>query len=535
MVIFVSGCKSIGDFDVNKALTEAVIAKSMEGTGEFSLNLIRDEKAQVPAEEQAMLKLFETTKFKFDSIKMESSTRVSIKGLASIRTYSIPFQASVSEEQIVLQIDGGKKPIVFQLQDEASNASMKAFVTELQSKLKDGKLSNSMMSYLIKQLPNPSKLNVDNVVETINGEKVSLHKLHGEITGKELLPLAKSFIKNMMKDDQALKELIGQLYDALYPMISAEWEKALAANSSKKGNFSKDADHLDEMDDMPNLGINPLNQFKSTVEPIMTGVKAVLDDRDSAIEVIHTEVKQIFVILLVALETLGHDDKKPWEATFNESSYMNTDLYFDNSLKLRKSNTTVMIAPQLEVTQGVSAVKITMSSENWNVNGKVKADVIATDGGSLVLDKASKPNDILKNFDPKSAIYQLLKQDLKIGKVSFPLFLGNGEYFPKSQQPFIENGVTMVPTRFISERLNAELAWDSVTQNITITDPETSRTIVLHIGSNVAIVDGKNMDMEQAVLTKDDQSFVPLTFIVTQFGGKTEWNNEMRMIQVTRD
>ena len=93
------------------------------------------------------------------------------------------------------------------------------------------------MSYLFKQLPNPNKLNVDNVVETINGEKVSLHKLHGEITGKELLPLAKAFIKNMMKDDQSLKELIGQLYDALYPMISAEWEKALAADFAGEGEF----------------------------------------------------------------------------------------------------------------------------------------------------------------------------------------------------------------------------------------------------------------------------------------------------------
>ena len=93
----------------------------------------------------------------------------------------------------------------------------------------------------------------------------------------------------------------------------------------------------------------------------------------------------------------------------------------------------------------------------------------------------------------------------------------------------------MVPTRFISERLNAEVAWESVTQNITITDPQTSRTIVLHGGSNVAIVDGKNIVMEQAVLTMDDKSFVPLTFIITQLGGKTEWNEEMRSIQVTRD
>ncbi|MDF2650752.1 MAG: copper amine oxidase-like protein [Paenibacillus sp.] len=93
----------------------------------------------------------------------------------------------------------------------------------------------------------------------------------------------------------------------------------------------------------------------------------------------------------------------------------------------------------------------------------------------------------------------------------------------------------MVPTRFISERLNAKVEWDSTTQNITVIAPLTSRTIVLHAGSKFAIVDGKSIEMEMDVLIRDNNSFVPLTFIVTQLGGRTEWNEKMHAVQVTRE
>ena len=64
---------------------------------------------------------------------------------------------------------------------------------------------------------------------------------------------------------------------------------------------------------------------------------------------------------------------------------MKTDLYFDNSLQLAEVEHNRDGGARTKRSQGVSAVNITMSSEYWNVNGKVKADVIATDEGSLIL------------------------------------------------------------------------------------------------------------------------------------------------------
>ncbi|MDF2650753.1 MAG: copper amine oxidase N-terminal protein [Paenibacillus sp.] len=419
LLVAIIGCQAVGGFDVNKALVESVVAKSMEGEGEFSLNLVVDEKTSVTPEKLAMLRLFEDTKVKFNSIKIENSTRLSVKGSVLIAKYNIPFEAALTAEQLVLKMDGGKKPIVFDLKGDSSSDSMTPFFTELQTKMSDVELTRSIVSYFIKQLPNPSKLNVETVSDLIHGETVSLHKLHSEITGRELLPITKAFVKNVLKDDQALKELIGQLYDALYPLIGAELDKAIASIPDDDEDYEVDEEDKSVITS-PNNG--PLDKVKTTMQPILTGIKAVLDDREIAIEVIHTEVKQLFIFALVSLESNFEKSQQALQAIDNEHNYFNMDLYFDNSFKLRKSNTTLMIAPQLQDNGGVSAVRITMSMENWNVNGDVKADSIPTDGGSLTFDKKMKPTDLLLNFDPESATYQLLKKDLGVGKVSFPLY-----------------------------------------------------------------------------------------------------------------
>lgn len=541
LLVVLASCQAVGGFDVNKALVEAVVAKSMEGKGEFALHLEMDEKAQMAPEQRAMLKVFEKMTVSLESIKMESSARMSVKGTASIASYTIPFEAGVTEEQIVLKVDGGKKPIVFNLKDPSASTEMEPFLTELQKKLSDGELSRGIMSYFIKQLPNPSKINVENVSELIHGETVPLHKLHSEITGKELLPLVKAFVKNVLKDDESLKELIGQLYDALYPIIAAELEKAIKSVPEEVEGMDEEGMDEEEMDlyyvdELTPYNSSPIGQVKTVMQPIVTGIKAVLDDRDIAIEVIHTEVKQLFVIALVALESTGKETQKALDTVFNQDSWFKTDLYFDNSFKLRKSDTSLKIAvPPQENSGGIASVGITMSMENWNVNGNVKADSIPMQGGAFTFDKGMKPADLLQNFDPNSAVYQLLKKDLGIAKISLPLFLGTGEYVPNRQQPFIERGVTMVPTRFIAERLNAKVEWNSTDQTITVTDPLASRTIVLRGGSNIAIVDGKSTEMEVEVLIRDDNSFVPLTFIVNQLGGKTSWNEAMRTVIITKD
>ncbi|GMK42032.1 hypothetical protein PCCS19_50910 [Paenibacillus sp. CCS19] len=61
-----------------------------------------------------------------------------------------------------------------------------------------------------------------------------------------------------------------------------------------------------------------------------------------------------------------------------------------------------------------------------------------------------------------------MKLSITIGSKSATL---NGKPFTLLQAPFMQKGTTMVPLRFVSEALGADVKWDSKTGNIYITDP----------------------------------------------------------------
>lgn len=55
----------------------------------------------------------------------------------------------------------------------------------------------------------------------MNGEALSLSKLHLEVSGEEMLAMVKPFLTSISKDEQGLKDLIGDLYDVFYPVLEA--------------------------------------------------------------------------------------------------------------------------------------------------------------------------------------------------------------------------------------------------------------------------------------------------------------------------
>jgi hypothetical protein len=112
----------------------------------------------------------------------------------------------------------------------------------------------------------------------------------------------------------------------------------------------------------------------------------------------------------------------------------------------------------------------------------------------------------------------------------------NGEKSLIDAAPYIKNGRTLVPIRFISEAFGAKVDWNNATREVTI--KLLDKTIILKIGSPYAIINGK-----QTLIDKDNlkvvpeitngRTFVPIRFISETFGAKVEWNNETRQIRIT--
>ncbi len=106
----------------------------------------------------------------------------------------------------------------------------------------------------------------------------------------------------------------------------------------------------------------------------------------------------------------------------------------------------------------------------------------------------------------------------------------NGSLVKPDVDPFVYQNRTMVPLRFVSGPLSADLAWDSTTKTVTLT--KWGLVITLTIGDTTAIVNGVEVECDTAAMAKDGRTFVPVRFISENLGGVVDWNSTSRRVSV---
>jgi len=150
-------------------------------------------------------------------------------------------------------------------------------------------------------------------------------------------------------------------------------------------------------------------------------------------------------------------------------------------------------------------------------------------------------NDWLNFFDSESDFYQLLKK-LHTGRVEFDFpVIGQPlskklELGTSGNRAFIENGVTLVPLRFVSEQLYTDVLWNGEKRQITIEDKANRRTIVLTIGKLTATVDGKPKQLQVApTISPSGKTYVPIRFIAEALGAEVSWNGDKMRVGVKRE
>ena len=101
---------------------------------------------------------------------------------------------------------------------------------------------------------------------------------------------------------------------------------------------------------------------------------------------------------------------------------------------------------------------------------------------------------------------------------------GNLVYFP-DQQPYIdENDRTLVPVRFVSEALGAEVDWIGARQEVDIKHEAKDKHVLLWVGKRDYTVNGVTARMDtQAVLTDQARVMVPLRFVSEALGADVRW------------
>ncbi|MDD3766217.1 MAG: copper amine oxidase N-terminal domain-containing protein [Eubacteriales bacterium] len=99
--------------------------------------------------------------------------------------------------------------------------------------------------------------------------------------------------------------------------------------------------------------------------------------------------------------------------------------------------------------------------------------------------------------------------------------------------PFIYEGRTMVPLRFVAEALGATVGWNEEDSSVSITS--SNLIISLWLGEQQAIVNGEIYDLDVAPFTKDSYTMVPLRFISENMGMYVYYNGGMILITDTEN
>lgn len=99
--------------------------------------------------------------------------------------------------------------------------------------------------------------------------------------------------------------------------------------------------------------------------------------------------------------------------------------------------------------------------------------------------------------------------------------------------PYISNDRTLVPIRAISERLGAEVSWDSVSETALIKTDNTE--IKLTKNSNEANVNGKTVAIEQPAVITQGRIMVPLRFVAETLNFNVDWNSDNKTVIITTE
>jgi hypothetical protein len=98
------------------------------------------------------------------------------------------------------------------------------------------------------------------------------------------------------------------------------------------------------------------------------------------------------------------------------------------------------------------------------------------------------------------------------------------------QPPVILNGRTLVPLRVIFQALGAAVSWDQATQTITATRDDT--VIVLVIGLPVANRNGQPVTLSQPALILNGRTLVPLRFVSEALGAEVNWDQSTQTVTI---
>lgn len=479
LLIVLAGCQAVGGVDIANLINRSADVVTGESQGTLKIKLDVKPNADLTQEETDVLALINDLEINVHS-KVQSLDQMSMQINAKMGDKQLPIHISIDGNDVAAVIDGAKedRPILLPLEDmEGTEIDNEAAL----------KLQKTLIQFFTKHAPNPTVTTVTPVTETIFGESQSLNKVHMEFAADETLDWVSGLLTSVIADEQGTKAMIKELVNLYVPILEEAME--YAGDSSELARF-KDGEAVAAM---------AYNWLKENGETTLAELKKAWE---SAVQ----ESPEAAVLL-------------------SEKTKLKLDLYADSSLNLKKNSMEFQIALPNDEFTPITGITIQASTEMKDINKPVQADLIDTSNAAVVEEDLVTPGQWLRFFETDSLAYQLLK-DMGITHKLIYLDLYEDEYDWDTPAPFVNNGVTLVPLRYIAEELDADVQWDQATKSVRIVDDLTGSTIIVKLNNSIATVDGKQHNMNSVPVAKDGSVYLPLRPVAELLGVEVNYFNE---------
>ncbi|WP_213652085.1 copper amine oxidase N-terminal domain-containing protein [Paenibacillus sp. J23TS9] len=496
LLVLLAGCQAVGGVDVSKAALGTLDVKSSMSKQTLSLQLVPAD-GNLKEEDRKAIEMFNSFSVTIDQAIMQDTNNASMEGTVQFKGKKLPFHLSMDKKALTLSVAGMTQPVSVPLELENLDLGLVGPNMTNESLIQTYK---DVFGFLLKHTPNPSSISVTPVTDKVNGESLSLQKLHIDIRGDELVGLAKGFLTSLSKDKEGVKQLISRLYDTYYPIFEAY------AGAPEEASATPDAAEKEK-------------NINDAVDELMGMLDELLPDYDKNVDELLGETPELSEIL-------------------GKNTVLSLDFLLDSKLNIRKQNMDLTVQLPASEDLPIKQVKVHSESETWKVNEPVTIHAVDSSKGIWDVNPIdATPGEVLRHLDRQSDLYLLLKDDMNITRKSFTMYTDEDPsmLYDAGYEPVIVNNIMMVPVKYVADELDAQLLWDQATKQMTLTDDLTGSKIVLKIGSKQASIDGVSETLTQPVQNIDGYAYVPMRFITKALGAQGYWDAKEQIVTIERN
>lgn len=193
----------------------------------------------------------------------------------------------------------------------------------------------------------------------------------------------------------------------------------------------------------------------------------------------------------------------------------------DTASTISVSNVSVILdrtVPEGKVELSVEgdAVSETQKYSNWKDNKAVAKAIIA---------KVSTPAPVEDSKGNTVSIF-------KIGSTSYTV---NGATYTADVAPYIENGRTFLPVRYVADALGVapqNIKFDKKTSTVTLLKGD--RIVQIKLKTNILTVNGAVINMDVKAITKNNRTVLPISWVGQALGADIKWDKDTNTVTVTQ-